>query len=116
MNIRRIASFIIMALAIPAVAQTGGGTSGADFLIAPPAARVDAMGGVADPLGTGLEAMNYYYSATLVDEVGEPSAATWRRRYRRDSPKASGGDSGRHAARSGKPGLDALGMSLLTAR
>ena len=59
MNTRTLASFVLLTLALPAFAQTGGGTSGADFLIAPPAARVDAMGGVADPLGTGLEAMSY---------------------------------------------------------
>jgi hypothetical protein len=63
MNTRQLASFVLLALALPAFAQTGGGTSGADFLIAPPAARIDAMGGVADPLDIGLEAMGYNPSA-----------------------------------------------------
>ncbi|MCX7030798.1 MAG: hypothetical protein NTU62_11860 [Spirochaetes bacterium] len=68
MNTRNLAAIVLLALALPAFAQTGGGTSGADFLIAPPAARVDAMGGVADPLGTGLEAMGYNPAALATQE------------------------------------------------
>jgi hypothetical protein len=65
MNTIRTLAVLVLALSFPlaAVAQEGGGTSGADFLIAPPGARVEAMGGVADPLGTGLEAMSYNAAA-----------------------------------------------------
>jgi len=46
-----------MLVPLAASAQEGGGTSGADFLTAVPAARPSAMGGVFDPLGVGREAM-----------------------------------------------------------
>ena len=60
-NPARTLGVLVIALSFPlaAIAQEGGGTSGADFLIAPPGARVAAMGGAADPLGAGLEAMSY---------------------------------------------------------
>ena len=58
MNVLRsvLASCLLFA-AIGAGAQESGGVSGADFLISPPLARVDAMGGVLDPLGTTLDGM-----------------------------------------------------------
>lgn len=64
MNTKRtmwIVCLCLAALLVPfaASAQEGGGTSGADFLTAVPAARPSAMGGVFDPLGVGLEAMEF---------------------------------------------------------
>ena len=61
MKTMRTLAILALSLVVPfaAVAQEGGGTSGADFLISPPAARVTGMAGIADPLGSGLEAMEY---------------------------------------------------------
>jgi hypothetical protein len=65
MSTRTTPTTVALALALAALtsvaafAQEGGGTSGADFLISLPSPRVSAMGGVADPLGCGLEAMSY---------------------------------------------------------
>ncbi len=62
---RLIAAVLIGSLALwGAAAQGSGGTTAADFLIAPPAARADAMGGVLDGLGTPLEGV-YYNPAVL---------------------------------------------------
>ncbi len=48
---------LILSFLIPVSlhAQEGGGTSGADFLIHPPASRADAMGGIIDGMGIDLE-------------------------------------------------------------
>jgi hypothetical protein len=64
MNTKRIATIFCLCLAallvpLAASAQEGGGISGADFLTVVPAARPSAMGGVFDPLGLGLEAMDF---------------------------------------------------------
>jgi len=64
MNTKRSLTIFCLCLAgllvpLAASAQEGGGTSGADFLTAVPAARASAMGGVFDPLGLGLEAMDF---------------------------------------------------------
>ncbi|MEE9308878.1 MAG: hypothetical protein V3V57_15260 [Spirochaetia bacterium] len=54
---------LILAALIPigaAVAQTAeGGTTAADFLIFPPATRIDAMGGAVDGLGLDLEGIHF---------------------------------------------------------
>jgi hypothetical protein len=64
MNTKHTLSILFLCLAsvlapLAVCAQEGGGTSGADFLTSPPAARASAMGGVFDPLGLGLEAMEF---------------------------------------------------------
>jgi hypothetical protein len=51
--------FASLVAPLAVTAQEGGGTSGADFLTAPPSSRASAMGGVFDPLGLGLEAMEF---------------------------------------------------------
>src|SRR5512139_3205930 len=50
-----IAGIVFGFFAVSGAAAQAGGTTAADFLIAPPAARTDAMGGVLDGLGTQLE-------------------------------------------------------------
>ncbi len=67
---RLIAGIVIGSLALfSATAQEGGGTTAADFLIAPPAARADSMGGVLDGLGTQLEGV--YYNPAVLAAVPE---------------------------------------------
>lgn len=57
-----------LAFAPSAVAQDeGGGQSGADFLLDPPAARSDAMGGVVDGQGNPLEGMLFNPSVLMLD-------------------------------------------------
>ncbi len=63
---RTLAAFCLLAVATAAGAQETGGVTGADFLIAPPLARVDAMGGVTDPLGAALDGM-YMNPATIAN-------------------------------------------------
>lgn len=41
------------------VSQESGGTTGADFLLSPPASRTDAMGGVLDGLGISLDGVHF---------------------------------------------------------
>lgn len=53
---------LFIAILIPAavaLAQSESGTTAADFLIFPPASRIDAMGGVADGLGEDLEGLQF---------------------------------------------------------
>jgi hypothetical protein len=62
-------SVIAWFAALGAAAQESGGTTAADFLIAPPAARSDSMGGVLDALGTQLEGI--YYNPAVLAAVPE---------------------------------------------
>ena len=59
----RTVTCLVLAALIPigaAVAQTAeGGTTAADFLIFPPATRIDAMGGSVDGLGLDLEGIHF---------------------------------------------------------
>ena len=58
-----IAAVLVLVFALvglAAYAQEGvGGTSGADFLLFPPASRTDAMGGVFDSLEVNLEGVHF---------------------------------------------------------
>lgn len=60
--------FTALVLVTGAFAQDeGGGQSGADFLINPPAARSDALGGVVDGQGDPLEGMLFNPSVLMLD-------------------------------------------------
>ena len=52
---RILAALLSLLCVSPLLAQEGGGTSGAEFLLSPPGTRLDAMGGVLDGLGSDLE-------------------------------------------------------------
>jgi len=72
-NMKKIAILCLLlafSAAMTLTAQkSGGGTTAADFLIAPPASRVDAMGGVLDGLGSQLEGL--YYNPAVLAAVPE---------------------------------------------
>lgn len=60
--IRKIFICLFCIVAIPATlifAQSESGTTAADFLIFPPASRIDAMGGAVDGLGLDLEGIQF---------------------------------------------------------
>jgi hypothetical protein len=56
-------------LAYGAGGQEAGGDVGADFLLFPPAARTDAMGGVLDGLGNHLEGI--YFNPSILSPISE---------------------------------------------
>jgi len=68
--IRKIFIFLFILVVVPAsfvVGQSEGGITAADFLIFPPASRIDAMGGAADGLGSDLEGV--YFNPALLASV-----------------------------------------------
>ena len=59
-SIQRVLGILILtgfSYSLGAQSSEGGGTTGADFLLYPPASRTDAMGGALDPYGDNLEAV-----------------------------------------------------------
>ena len=59
LNLNFLAPIMFICAAFSTPAQETGGTTAADFLIFPPATRIDAMGGAVDGLGLDLEGIHF---------------------------------------------------------
>ncbi|UCF98447.1 MAG: hypothetical protein JSV89_02675, partial [Spirochaetaceae bacterium] len=59
LNLHCLAPIVLFIAAALSSAQETGGTTAADFLIFPPATRIDAMGGAADGLDLNLEGIHF---------------------------------------------------------